>query len=106
MGHPGCPVLFETLLVLSSGCSFIIFSSPEPSGSQGELILYPCSDVCCCPSTIYKDLQNPWPMKAKFHVEPAWEGGMKVYIIGPGHMTKMAAMPIYGKHLLPENKVN
>ena len=26
-------------------------------------------------------------------------GGTKVYINGPGHMTKMAAMPIYGKHL-------
>ena len=28
------------------------------------------------------------------------EGGTKVYINGPGHMTKMAAMPIYGKNLL------
>ena len=26
---------------------------------------------------------------------PPWEGGTKVYINGPGHMTKMAAMPIY-----------
>ena len=26
------------------------------------------------------------------------KGGMKVYISGPGHMTKMAAMPIYGKN--------
>ena len=26
-------------------------------------------------------------------------GGTKVYINGPGHMTKMAAMPIYGKNL-------
>ena len=30
-------------------------------------------------------------------MEPEWEGGAKVYINGPGHMTKMAAMPIYGK---------
>ena len=35
------------------------------------------------------------PINAKLHVEPPWEGGMKVYINGPGHMTKMAAMPIY-----------
>ena len=28
-----------------------------------------------------------------------WEGGMKVYINGTGHMTKMATMPIYGKTL-------
>ena len=29
-----------------------------------------------------------WPIKAKFYVEPPWEGGTKVYINGPGHMTK------------------
>ena len=39
-----------------------------------------------------------WPIKAKFYVEPPWEGGTKVYINGPGHMTKTAAMPIYGKN--------
>ena len=38
------------------------------------------------------------PIKAKFYVEPPWEGGTKVYINGPGHMTKMATMPIYGKN--------
>ena len=27
------------------------------------------------------------------------EGGTKVYMNGIGHMTKMAAMPIYGKNL-------
>ena len=37
--------------------------------------------------------------KAKFYVEPPWEGETKVCINGPGHMTKMAAMPIYGKNL-------
>ena len=50
-----------------------------------------------------------WPIKAKFYVEPLWEGGEKVNIgkgerkytciNGPGHMTKIAAMPIYGKNL-------
>ena len=42
--------------------------------------------------------ETAWPIKAKFYVEPPWEGGMKVYINGPGHMTKMAARPIYGKN--------
>ena len=32
-------------------------------------------------------------------MEPPWEGGTKVCINGPGHRTKMAAMPIYGKNL-------
>ena len=39
------------------------------------------------------------PIKAQFHIEPPWEGGKKVYINGPGHMTEMAVMPIYGKTL-------
>ena len=39
-----------------------------------------------------------WPIKAKFFVEPPWEGGTKVCINGPGHMTKMAATPIYDKN--------
>ena len=42
--------------------------------------------------------ETTWPIKAKFYVEPPCEGGMKVYINGPGHMTKMAATPIYGKN--------
>ena len=43
--------------------------------------------------------ETAWPIKAKFYVEPPWEGGTKVCINGQGHMTKMAAMPIYGKNL-------
>ena len=39
------------------------------------------------------------PIKPKFYVEPPWEGGIKVYINSLGHMSKMAAMPIYGKTL-------
>ena len=36
--------------------------------------------------------ETAWPIKAKFYVEPPCEGGTKVYINDPGHMTKMAAM--------------
>ena len=39
------------------------------------------------------------PIKAKFYVVPPWEGGTKICINGPGHMTKMAAITIYGKNL-------
>ena len=82
----------------------VLFSSPEPSGSQGELIVYPCSGVrpsSVRPFTISNILsfETAWPIEAKFYVEPPWEGGTKVCINGPGHMTKMAAMPIYGKNL-------
>ena len=37
-------------------------------------------------------------VEAKFHLEPPWDGGMKAYSKGPGHMTKMATMPIYDKN--------
>ena len=34
-------------------------------------------------------------------MEPLLDGGTKIYLNGPGHMTKMACMPIYmyGKNL-------
>ena len=32
-------------------------------------------------------------------MESLWDGGMKICSNCPGHMTKMAAMPIYGKNL-------
>ena len=39
------------------------------------------------------------PIEVKFHVAPQWNGGTKICSNGPGHMTKMAAMPIYGKNM-------
>ena len=76
----------------------------------GELIVYPCSGVrgrcrrCSCrrcrrPPFSNISSETAWQIKAKLYVEPPWERGMKVCINGPGHMTKMAAMPIYGKNL-------
>ena len=71
----------------------------------GELIVYLCSVVrrrrrlCCPPFSNVFSSETARPIKAKFYVEPPWEGGTKVYINGPGHMTKIAAMPIYGKNL-------
>ena len=73
----------------------------------GELIVYPWSGIrrcrcrrCCCPpfSNVFSP-ETAWPNIAKFYVEPPLEGGTKVYINGPGHMTKVAPMPIYGKNL-------
>ena len=43
--------------------------------------------------------ETAWPIKPKFYVEFPLEVGKEVYINGLGHMTKMAAMPIYGKNL-------
>ena len=68
----------------------------------GGLIGYPWPGVHRHrPSTISNvfSSETAWPIKAKFYVEPPWQGGKKVYINGPGHMTKMAAMPIYSKNI-------
>ena len=74
----------------------------------GELIVYQCSSVRRCrrrrrcrrpPFSNVFSSKTAWPIKAKFYVEPPWDGGTKVYINGPGHMTNMAARPIYGKNL-------
>ena len=39
------------------------------------------------------------PFEAKFHMELQWDVGMKICSNVPGHMTKMASSPIYGKTL-------
>ena len=39
------------------------------------------------------------PNDAKFHMVLLWDGGTKVYSNGPGHMPKMATMPIYSENL-------
>ena len=47
------------------------------------------------------------PTEAKFHMVSPWDGGTQFNSNGAGHMTKMAAMPIYGKtlkNLLPRNQ--
>ena len=48
-------------------------------------------------------LKSTRPIKAKFQVEPPWNGGTKVCSNGLGHMTKMATMPIYVKMFLKKN---
>ena len=44
-------------------------------------------------------LETAGTIEAKFHVESPWDEGTKNSSNGPGHMTQMATMPIYGKNL-------
>ena len=81
----------------------IVFLAHLSRRLTGELIGYPWIRRPCVRrpftfSNVFSS-ETAWPIKAKFYVEPSWEGGTKVCINGPGHMTKMAAMPIYGKNL-------
>ena len=43
--------------------------------------------------------ETPRPIEDRFHMEPPWDGGMKVSTTGLCRFTKMAAMSIYGKTL-------
>ena len=73
----------------------MLFSSPEPS-AQGELIVLAGSVVR--PSTNSNDFstETTGPIATKFHIQPS---GKKNCSNGLGHMTNMAAMPVYGKNL-------
>ena len=60
---------------------------------------YPCSGVRMSSSTISNIFSKAACMiKAKFYVEPSWVRRTKVCSQHLGNMTKMAAMPIYGKN--------
>ena len=65
-----------------------------------------CRCRCCRRRPPFSNIfssETAWPIRAKFYVEPPWEGGTKVYINGQGHMTKMAAMLKTLKNLLLQN---
>ena len=74
----------------------------------GELIVYSCSGVR--PSVVRRRRtssstisniffsETAGPIKAKFYLEPPWVGGTIFCSRHLGHMTKMAATPIYGKN--------
>ena len=55
-----------------------------------------------CLSKFSKDFSSETTglISIEFHMQSLdREGGKKVYIFRPAHMTKMDAMPIYGKNL-------
>ena len=49
--------------------------------------------------TNFFSLETTGLIEATFHVDPPWDEGMKYCSNGPGHMTSLAAIPIYGKNL-------
>ena len=65
-----------------------------------ELIIWQGRCLYVCLSTFSNVFfsETAGPIEAKFHVEPPWDGGTKIYSRGLGHMTKMAAMLIYSKN--------
>ena len=94
-------------LILTKFSFHSFFSSPEPK-APGELIGWEGSVVRLSvrpsvrrPSTISNDFssETTGPIATKFHIQPPGPLGKKNCSNGLGHMTNMAAMPIYGKNL-------
>ena len=59
--------------------------------------MYVCIYVCVLSTFSNISSETTGPIEVKLHMESPWEGGTKICSNGPGHMTKMAAMPIYGQ---------
>ena len=99
---------FKTMKKDNIDMKKVIFSSPEPSGSQGELIVYPCSGLRRCHRLSVNNVQTsslkPLGQSKTNFIWSLLGKGEKVYINGQGHMAKMAATPIYGKNLLQNQK--
>ena len=70
------------------------------NGPQGLICPHPGA-IYMYISIIFKHLSSETtsPIKAKFYVKHLKDGVINVYINNPGHMTKMATRPIYGKNL-------
>ena len=66
---------------------------------MGELIVYQSLWRPLTFSNIFSS-ETTGPIKLKFHMETPKDAGTKICSNAPGHMTKMAAMPIYGKNPL------
>ena len=95
-----CPYWYFLIFFKHHYYNRTVISSPEPSGSKGEVIIHPCSGVRRRRRHPAISSETAWPIRAIFHVKQPLKRGTKFYINGPGHMIKMAVTPIYGKRLL------
>ena len=86
------------------GAILLYFSSSEPkvclwSYSIGRSPSSVRPSSVRRPHSLNMFSETTGPIEAKFHTASPWDRGTKVFSNGPGHMTKMAAMPIYVKKL-------
>ena len=84
---------------VKSNLFYAIFSSAEPLGSQGELIVNPSRRRPSTRPPFSKIVsETTLPIKAKVQTSSP-ESGTKVCINAQGRMTKMDTTPMYGKKL-------
>ena len=105
MCYVSLPAEIEDLLLRGDALCPIIFSSPEPKAHLLSLwvgykvgIRRPSYIVVRRPHSLnIFSSETTGPIKVKFHTELLWDRGTNICSNGPGHMTNMAAMPIYIK---------
>ena len=61
--------------------------------------MYVCLYVCMLTFSNIFSSKTTVPIDVKFHMKPLWDRRTKVCSNGPGHMTSVTAVPIYGKNL-------
>ena len=92
----GCTCHFVGFII-----RWLIFSSPEPLDSIVSLKYGHAPSSIVRSSTIFKDLlQNHWANRSQISYGASMGQGNESLFAGLGHMTKMAATPIYGKNPL------
>ena len=71
---------------------------PMIAKDQGHTTTLAEGCLNCRSTDISKEIfsKTTWPISNKFHVELYDNGGTKPWSNGPGHVTKMTAMPKYG----------
>ena len=80
---------------------FLVTSSPEPKAHWWAYSIGRHLPSVVCHTSTFSNMFSPEatrPIEAKFYVGAVWVRGTKVPSNGHGHMTKMAAMPIYVKN--------
>ena len=71
------------------------------------MLSVPAPGLYACILPLFSNIffsETAWLIKVNYYTEPPLEGGTKLNINGLGHMTKMAATPIYAKKLLLLNR--
>ena len=105
----GSPYWWKMLSVVTQDCdklfwSHRVISTPEPKAhwwaySIGRPLSSVGMYVCMSTFSNIFSSETTGAIEAKFQVELSMDGGTKVCSNGPGHMTSMAAMPIYSTNL-------
>ena len=85
---------------LNEYCTFLAPQSQRPGGWGGAYRMV-ASVVRLSSINIFKGFssETTGPISIKCQMQHPGRGGKKGYTFGPGHMTKMATLPVYGKNL-------